>query len=83
MTLRDCICLDCLCYRGTRDVGSLCAACQRGQHPGDPRPAGWFFRAAENAASLPDGLRAFTAATDSIPDGRPEPGPLAPSQRFE
>ena len=83
MTLRDCSCCECLCYRGTRDVSSLCAACQRGRHPGDPRPAGWLFRAAENAASLPNRLRAFTAAPDSILDREAEPGPLAPSLRFE
>ena len=56
MTLRDCTCRDCLCYRGTRDRSSLCAACQKARHPGDPRPAGWFLRAAENPASLPDRL---------------------------
>jgi hypothetical protein len=77
MELRDCTCRDCLCYRGTRDGSSLCVACQKGKHPGDPRPAGWFVRAAANAASLPDRLRAFTAVPDSIPDR------LASSRRLE
>lgn len=83
MSLRDCTCGECLCYRGTREVSSLCAACQKGRHPGDPRPVGWFVRVAENAASLPDRLRAFTAAADSIADRGAEPGRLVSSRQLE
>ena len=83
MTIRDCSCRDCLCYQGTRYVSNLCAACQKGRHPGDPRPAGWFVRAAENAASLPGRLRALTAASDATLERLPEPGRLVSSQRLD
>lgn len=37
MTLRDCSCRTCLCYRGTRDEGGTCRERLAGRHPGDPR----------------------------------------------
>lgn len=83
MTLRDCTCRHCLCYRGTRDETSLCTACQKDRHPGDPRPAGWFFRTVEQAESLQDRPRAFAAAPNSIADHRPEPAGYASGQQLE
>lgn len=83
MRLRDCTCHNCLCYRGTRDQSSLCVACQKGRHPGDPRPAGWFFRTVEEAGSLPSRARPFAAAPDSIADQRPGPAGLSAGRQLE
>ena len=76
MAFRDCVCRDCLCYRGTHDASSLCAGCQGGRHPGDPRPTGRFLRAAESVAASSDRLVAFAAAPDAIHDWRLERGRL-------